>query len=183
MRDEELHLARLLEAAERCGYYMQASAGKLPWPLTGEALYARRKDTELFEAAAAFNERFSKLQDTLGAAMRHAALQMGEATSPFLRVLALFQKLGVIECAAMWQRAREARNLAAHDYDTDYAVIAEHFNQLNQLRPALLATAARLLRVCDAQLGIHPSTGDFSAEFKAALAELDTPSSSPSGDA
>ncbi len=29
---------------------------------------------DLFEAASAFNERFSKLQDTLGAAMRHAAL-------------------------------------------------------------------------------------------------------------
>lgn len=172
MRDEELHLARLLEAVERCGYYMQASAGKLPWPLTGEALYTRRKDTELFETAAAFNERFSKLQDTLGAAMRHTALQMGEATSPFLRVLALFQKLGVIESAAMWQRAREARNLAAHDYDTDYAVIAEHFNQLNALRPVLLATAGGLLAACETLLGIRPATDDFSAEFRDVSAQV-----------
>lgn len=148
---------------------MQASARKLPWPLSGEFLHAHRKDMDLFEAVAAFNERFSKLQDTLGAAMRHAALLMSEATSPFLRVLSLFEKLGVIESVAAWQLAREARNLAAHDYDTDYTVIAEHFSQLNALRPALLATAGRLLAACETHLGIRPVTDDFSAEFRGVL--------------
>lgn len=168
---ERLHLAQLLEAVQRCGFHMHASARKLPWPLSGGFLHARRKDTELYEAMSAFNERFAKLQDTLGAAMRHAALLMGEVTSPFLRVLALFEKLGVIESVAAWQLGRTARNLAAHDYDTDYAVIAEHFNQLNALRPAILATASRLMAVCRSDLGIHAATDDFSSEFQTVLAE------------
>lgn len=171
LQAERLHLAQLLEAVQRCGFHMHASARKLPWPLSGPYLHAHRKDTDLFEAMAAFNERFAKLQDTLGAAMRHAALLMGEVTSPFLRVLALFEKLGVIESVSAWQLGRTARNLAAHDYDTDYAVIAEHFNQLNALRPAMLGTASRLMAVSAADLGIHPATEDFAREFQAVLAE------------
>jgi hypothetical protein len=41
-------------------------------------------------------EHLAKLQDTVGAAMRHAALLRGEATTPFLRVMALFEKIGVL---------------------------------------------------------------------------------------
>lgn len=171
LQAQRQHLAQLLEAVQRCSFYLQASARKLRWPLDGAYLHAHRKDTEVFEALAAFNERFAKLQDTLGAGMRHAALLMGEANSPFLRVLALFEKLGVVDSVEAWQLGRTARNLAAHDYDTDYAVIAEHFNELNLLRPGLMATSARLLDVCRSALAIGPSTSDFAAEFQAALAE------------
>jgi hypothetical protein len=171
LQAEQLHLAQLLEAVQRCCFHMHASACKLPWPLSGGLLHARRKDTGLFEVMAAFNERFAKLQDTLGAAMRHAALLMGEVTSPFLRVLSLFEKLGVIESIAAWQLGRTARNLAAHDYDTDYAVIAQHFNQLDALRPATLTTASRLIAVCVQHLGIQPASDDFAAEFQGVLSE------------
>lgn len=171
LQAEQLHLAQLLEAVQRCCFHMHASACKLPWPLSGSLLQSRRKDTGLFEVMAAFNERFAKLQDTLGAAMRHAALLMGEVTSPFLRVLSLFEKLGVIESVAAWQLGGTARNLAAHDDDTDDAVIAEHFNQLDALRPALLTTASRLISVCADLLAIQPATDDFSTEFKGVLSE------------
>jgi len=50
-------------------------------------------------------------------------------------------------------------------------VIAEHFNQLNTLRPAVMASASRLMAVCAADLGVHPATDDFAAEFQAVLAE------------
>jgi hypothetical protein len=166
---QRLHLAQVREAVQRCAFHMQASASRLPWPLSGPLLHARRKDTALFEAMAAFNERFAKLQDTLGAAMRHAALLLGEPTSPFIRVLSLFEKPGVIESVAAWQVSRAARNLAAHDDDTDSAVIAEHFNQLDALRPALLATAGRLMRTCAVELQATPAADDFRAEFDEVL--------------
>jgi len=41
-------------------------------------LFSRKKDNDLFEALAAINERFAKLQDTLGSAMRHSLLLSGE---------------------------------------------------------------------------------------------------------
>lgn len=162
---EREHLANLLEAAQRCAYFLHASASKLAWPLDGPGLKHRQKDDALFESLAAFNERFAKLQDTLGAAMRHSALLMSEPTTPFLKVLALFEKLGVIDSIASWQLCRTARNLAAHDYETDYALIAEHFNALHELQPMLIRAAARLILVCAQSLGIKPATADFETEF------------------
>lgn len=164
---EREHLANLLEAVQRCAYFLHATSVRLPWPLNGAALLARQKDNTLFEALSAFNERFAKLQDTLGAAMRHAAVLMSEATTPFLRVLSLFCKLGVIDSIESWQLCRTARNLAAHDYDTDYGRIAEHFNALHGLQAMLITAAARLLDVCEQSLQIRPASDNFTADFAA----------------
>ncbi|MEO8299142.1 MAG: hypothetical protein ABI574_15170 [Burkholderiales bacterium] len=162
---EREHLANLLEAAQRSAYFLHASAAKVVWPLDGVDLKQRQKDEALFESLAALNERFAKLQDTLGAAMRHSALLMSEPTTPFLKVLSLFEKMGVLESIESWQLCRAARNLAAHDYETDYALIAEHFNELHSLFPVLVKAAAHLLDLCDMSLGVRPSTSDFTAEF------------------
>jgi hypothetical protein len=170
---EREHLANLLEAVQRCAHFLHTSAIKVPWPLQGPALKERQKDEALFEALAALNERFAKLQDTLGAAMRHAALLMAESTSPFLKVLALFEKLDVIESVASWQLCRTARTLAAHDYETDYALIAEHFNELQALQAVLIKAASRLLVFCDHSLGIQPASADFQSEFLRACAAVD----------
>ncbi|QSH81884.1 hypothetical protein [Ferrovum myxofaciens] len=69
---EKTHLGNLLEAIQRCVYFLDATSRKLPWLLNGQLLRQYKKDEALFEALSAFNERFSKLQDTLAAAMRHA---------------------------------------------------------------------------------------------------------------
>jgi hypothetical protein len=163
---EREHLSNLLEAVQRCTHFLHASASKVTWPLDGATLRQRQKDAGLFESLAAFNERFAKLQDTLGAAMRHSALLMSEATAPFLKVLALFEKLEVIDSVEAWQLCRTARNLAAHDYETDYALIAEHFNELRALLPGLVGAAARLIVMCARSLGIEPASSDFDAEFR-----------------
>ncbi len=164
---ERMHLAHLLEAVQRCAYFLHATSQRLPWPLTGPGLRQRQKDNGLYESLAAFNERFAKLQDTLGAAMRHAALLMSEPAAPFLRVLSLFAKLGVVDSIESWQLCRTARNLAAHDYETDYLRIAEHFNELQSLQGMLIRVAARLLDTCAATLAIQPASADFSDDFAA----------------
>lgn len=163
---EREHLAKLLEAVQRCVHFLHAGASKVGWPLDGTVLKRRQKDEALFEALSAFNERFAKLQDTLGAAMRHSALLMSETTTPFLRVLALFEKLAVIDSIDSWQLCRTARNLAAHDYETDYTLIAEHFNELQAMQPVLIKAADRLLALCAQSLGVVPATDDFKAEFE-----------------
>ena len=73
---ERQYLSSLLEAIQRCVYFLHASDRKIPWPLDEGALAGRKKDEALFETLSAINERFAKLQDTLGAAMRHAAMLM-----------------------------------------------------------------------------------------------------------
>ena len=67
---EREHLANLLEAVQRCTHFLYSSSTKVNWPLDGNVLKQRQKDEAVFEALAAFNERFAKLQDTLSAAMR-----------------------------------------------------------------------------------------------------------------
>jgi hypothetical protein len=77
--------------------------------------------------------------------MRHSALLMGEPVDTFLKVLALFEKLEVIESTTDSQRSRTVQNLAAHDYETDYDDIAEHFNTVHGLTAMLYAAARRLI--------------------------------------
>jgi len=84
---ERTHLAGLLDAIQRCVYFLEASRHKHTWPLASDDLAKRRKDIGLFESLAAINERFAKLQDTLGASMRHAVLLAGEPGDTFLRRL------------------------------------------------------------------------------------------------
>lgn len=128
-------------------------------------LAERKKDEALFEALSAVNERFAKLQDALGAAMRHSAMLMGESSDNFLKVLAFYEKMGVIESVLAWQLCRTARNLAAHDYEIAYAAIADHFNALHDLEPMLFRVAGRLIDICAADLGICPSGRDFEDDF------------------
>ncbi len=165
LQAEREYLAQLLEAIQRCTYFLDASDKNVTWPLNGEVLEERKKDKVLFESLAAINERFAKLQDTLGAAMRHAALLLGEPTDNFLKVLTVYEKAGVIESIETWQRCRTARNLAAHDYETNYVVIAEHFNSLHDLQDMLYETAGRFITHCSDSLGISPTSADFSDEF------------------
>ena len=92
------------------------------WPLQGTHLLEHKKDNDLFESLAAINERFAKFQDTLGAAMRHSLVLSGDQADSFLKVLTIFEKSGVVESIEAWQLARAARNLAAHEYETDYEI-------------------------------------------------------------
>lgn len=130
----------------------------------------------MYEPLAAINERFAKLQDTMGAAMRHTLLLAGEPTESFIKVLAQFEKVGVVASIEDWQVLRQARNLAAHDYETDYYKVAEHFNTLHAIEPKLYQMADRLLRHALQALGIRPASSDFSGEFAA----IATASSAPS---
>jgi hypothetical protein len=164
---EQRHLAGLLEAIQRCVYFLEASRTKVPWPLQPEGLAARYKDVALFETLAAMNERFAKLQDTLGAAMRHAYLLSGEPGDTFLKMLAFYEKIGILDALADWQLCRATRNLAAHAYETDYGAIAEHFNTLNRLTPMLYGVAGRFVDYCQTALGVGPLSENFTAEFLA----------------
>lgn len=162
---EKRHLAELLEAIQRCVYFLDASSRKLPWPLTSDLLETQKKSVALFEALAAVNERFAKLQDTLAAAMRHACMLSGEPSDRFLKVLSFYEKAEVIESVEAWQLCRATRNLAAHDYEIDYAEIAEHFNALHALSPALYQASARFLEHCRETLKVQPIQNDFAEDF------------------
>lgn len=164
---EKQHLAGLLEAIQRCVFFVDAANSSLTWPLDATSLYKQKKDVKLFGTLAAINERFAKLQDTLGAAMRHAMGLLSEPSETFLKVLAFYEKVGVIESIAIWQNSRTARNLAAHSYETDYPLIAEHFNLLHTMLPMLYRAASKFIGYCENTLQVVPARADFAEEFRA----------------
>lgn len=120
VRRQEAYLAQLVAGVQCSAWFLDQSQRKIGRHLDGPTSHAHAKDIALFEALAAINERFAKLRDSLAATMRHTALLMGEDSSHFLQVLALFEKLGVLESLRTWQQARLIRNHAAHDYGVSY---------------------------------------------------------------
>lgn len=98
------HLSDLLEAVQRCAWFLAAAEEDVPWPLDASILAGRKKDKVLFDALSTINERFAKLQDTTGSAMRHATLLASEPVESFLKVLALYEKIGVLDSMEQWQR-------------------------------------------------------------------------------
>ncbi len=165
LENERLHLASLLEAIQCCVYFLAASDHRLTWPLTAACLNENKNNIELFETLAAVNKRFAKLQNTMDAAMRHARLLAGEPGETFLTVLSFYEKSGVIDSVAAWQLCRTTRNPAAHDDETKYTEIAEHFNSLHTLIPTLYGNADRFLNYCATALNISPSPGHFVDDF------------------
>ncbi len=164
---EKYHLSGLLEAIQRCVYFLDASSRTLQWPISGSHLALNKKDKELFEALAAINERFAKLQDTLGAAMRHSLILTGEQADSFMKVLTIYEKAGVVQSVEAWQIARAARNLAAHDYESDYDLVADHFNALHEQQEMLYQTARAFVSYTQQVLSVGPQSADFSQEFQA----------------
>ena len=163
---ERQHLADLLEAMMRCAFFSNRLSSGIPWPLTGNLLESRRNDFDLFDKLAAFNERFSKLQDSAAATMRHATLLSGEKTSTFLEVLGFFEKVGVVKSIRDWQRIRALRNMAAHDYSIHYADIALYFNWLKEVLPELLGVVVRLVSYCETKLSIAPKKVFFESDWQ-----------------
>lgn len=93
---KKTYLSQLLEAIERCVYFLDATTQKLPFPLLGETLEIKKKELALFESLSSFNERFAKLQDTLASAMRHTYLLMGENSDHFLKIFAFLKNMTLL---------------------------------------------------------------------------------------
>jgi len=164
---ERQYLAEQLTAVERCAYFALLTRRRIDWPLAARTLQLRRLDAPWFEHLAALNERFAKLQDVLGAAMRHTAFLLAEPAPSFLHVLVFFEKHGVVVSTQQWLRIRKMRNDAAHDYDIDPQVTADHFNQIDADLPELAGMAQRLVGFCGQWLNIQPVDAQVHAAFEA----------------
>ena len=58
--------------------------------------------------------------------------------------------------------------------ETDCALTAENFNELQTLLPVLVGAGSRLLALCAQTLSVLPTTADFEAEFPRVCATLGT---------
>lgn len=160
------HLADLLEACQRCAWYLQESAASIRWPLRGKELADRSKDVEFYERLAAINERFGKLQDLLSTTMRHLCVLSGENNDSFLRVASFCSKVGILESLETWQACRSLRNRAAHAYGMDYTETAGRFNAMHAQIPFLTGSVVRLSEYIRRTLTIEAADTSFLRDLR-----------------
>src|SRR3989344_5267439 len=144
--------------ADRLGA-IRKLADRLAWsnkrvgfPLDGATL--RAMDEARAESLSAFIERFSKLQDLLGATFREVASLSGQPAEDYNLVLSTMEKAGIAN-ADEWRELRALRNEVAHEYSLDVGRQAGLFNSLGEASGEILSTAQRLGRYCAERLGIE----------------------------
>lgn len=99
-------------------------------PLNPDEL--RRLDDEAIAVLDQFTTRFAKLQDTMGAKLFPAILELTREPGDFpayLDKLDRLEKIGALPSADEWLEMREIRNAFAHDYPEDSEIQAATLNR------------------------------------------------------
>lgn len=107
------------------------------------------------ESLAAFRVRFSELQEQLGKAMRAIAIEEEAPTEPFGAILALMERLGIIEDTPTWRITRELRNAVNHEYEDRPEILAAFFSEMQQRVGILQGWLARLIAHCQSAYGLQ----------------------------
>ncbi|MCE3231208.1 MAG: hypothetical protein K0R52_1136 [Alphaproteobacteria bacterium] len=94
-----------------------------------------------------FVNRFSKLQDLMGAKIFKAVIDYaGESTDSTTLIdrINILEKLGIIDDSAVWKDLREMRNHLAHEYPDAPETVANYLNQAFSMTCVLMETLNRL---------------------------------------
>ena len=100
------------------------------FPITSQNIESIMKtDIEILDSIA---YRFSKLQDSLGKALRIWFDLKGENVDNFtmIDILNLAQKVGLSINSDLWWQLRSIRNRLNHEYEVDYEKIAIVINEI-----------------------------------------------------
>jgi hypothetical protein len=113
-----LRLRFLADVVEREAQYLSQTDGRLFSADFGLAQVARLPaDPDLAERVDAFVARFSRLQDTLGAALLPRLLEASlEPVGTVLDNLNRAERLGWVRSAPDWAELRALRNRMVHEY-------------------------------------------------------------------
>ena len=90
--------------------------------------------------------------------MRAVAIEEALEVDRFGTVLALMERLKVLDSSEQWRAIRDLRNAVNHEYEDDVARLAEFFLGLSQAAPVLMAMHMRLAEFCRQAYGISAPT-------------------------
>lgn len=96
------------------------------------------------ETVSAFNKRFGDYQEQIGKTMRSIAIEEESPLNPFGTILALMEKLGILDDAEHWKELRELRNQANHEYEDDAAELYQILNGMIESAPRLASIHSRI---------------------------------------
>lgn len=125
----------ILETTQVCQKHLQrmnyakTKIGHL-FPLTEETYLTLTEDNIAY--IDHFVERFSKLQDAMGAKLFPQILELTKEQgqiSAFIDKINKLEKIGAISSASKWLELRGLRNSFAHDYPSDVTLNVQTLNQ------------------------------------------------------
>lgn len=138
-------IQKKLEHLGRMRDDVKHSIGKLPGPLAKIKLgnvAALTPDER--ETLSAFTTRFANYQEHMGKTMRGVAIEEESATSPFGAILALMEKLGILDEAEKWKELRELRNSVNHEYEDDAEALYQILSHMAAGSPWLFSVHEKL---------------------------------------
>jgi len=93
--------------------------------------------------------RFSKLQDYLGAKIFDICLEVHKESSlgmSMIDKLNRLEKIGIIDSAEFWDELRELRNHLTHEYPDHPELTAKYLNYTYRLSPRLISLAEVIMK-------------------------------------
>lgn len=131
-------ILRKLDVLSRMKLDLAHSLGKIDAPLAKiKSGNTNGLSLDERETISAFTIRFATYQEQLGKAMRSIAIEEESQTTPFGAVLALMEKLGILDSAETWKDVRELRNQVNHEYEDDPVKLFGVLNGLKNSAPFL----------------------------------------------
>jgi hypothetical protein len=131
-------LVSKLEHLDRMKRDLEYSISKMKAPLEKiqsgnvEALTDDERET-----ISAFNSRFSSYQEQIGKAFKSIAIEEEVTSESFTSILALMEKLGIIDDIPQWGVVRQLRNAANHVYEDDADELFQALNNMIRNAPYL----------------------------------------------
>lgn len=113
--EQQALLAHQLSILARLEQGIAYSLQRLPATLGLQDL----QQPAIAERIAALNDRFTKLQDQLAGALRHAHAMLGERYRSFSDVVVWAVRVNILPDTPTWLELRALRNRLTHDYDLE----------------------------------------------------------------
>lgn len=135
--EQQALLAHQLQVLARLEKGMAYSLNRLPQTLGPNDL----QNPEIAERIAAINDRFTKLQDQLAGALRHAHAMLGERYRSAVRV-------GILADTPIWLELRALRNRLTHDYELEAPGVLELLRAIRDNADSLSAILVRFRTSC-----------------------------------
>jgi cell division protein ZapA (FtsZ GTPase activity inhibitor) len=96
------------------------------------------------ETLSAFTTRFATYQEHLGKTMRSIAIEEESATNPFGAILALMEKLNILDSQEKWIDVRSLRNSVNHEYEDDADELHQILSNMAESAPWLISIHEKL---------------------------------------
>lgn len=145
LEENKALLATKIAVLRRLENGLQYSFDRLP-----QITPASINDPAISERISAIIDRFTKLQDQLASALRHAHTMLGEKQRSFSDVVIWAVNQQIFDSEDSWLELRSLRNQLTHEYDLESDHLPELITLVRSATQVLQQALAKFSGVCRA---------------------------------